>query len=280
MERNSIPPRGPSISFSAAFRKVMRARPSHPLPKGWYEATAENCSVYYYDASGNRQWQRPGKPLDPTSRMEEMEPARSPHRARQNRKRLEHGERLSSMQPAQYPTNRSFHVNLSPTSTPLVTLARPLPKSTLDWGKSFPMGPKVSSSSQVAHKQEADQMLGRGRGRREEKGIERKVRLLTRTTAVEGSRSTLLKLSKELASYDLAPVSPPNPFYDLPSWTPSPFVQAAPRSTEEPLPHPQSKHRSQYRSYHAPRTQFRPYQGLGERGRGSKQSSAPVKNAV
>ena len=275
MDRHLIPPRGPAGSFSAPSRKVMRARPSHPLPKGWYEATAETGSNYYYDDSGNTQWQRPGKPVDPTSWMEETEPARSPHRARQMR--IEHGGRSSSLQPAQYPTDQSFHVNLSPTPPPLVTLLRPPPKSILDWSKSFPIGPKVPSSSQVAYKQDFHQIFGKSRGRREEKGRRRKVLLPTTTTAMKGSRTTL---SKELGSYDLAPVPLPNPLYGLPTWTPSPFVQAAPRSTEEPPPHPQSKHRSQYRSYHAPRTQFRPYQGLGERGRGSKQSSAPVKNAV
>ena len=132
MERHLIPPRGPAGSFSASLREFMRATPSHPLPKGWYEATAENGSSYYYDASGNTTWQRPGPPVDATSRMEEMKPARSPHRDRQNRKRIEHGERVSSMRPAKYPSNQSFDVNLSPTLASLVTPLRRLPKSTLD----------------------------------------------------------------------------------------------------------------------------------------------------
>jgi len=277
MERHLIPPRGPSGFFSAPSRKVMRARPSHPLPKGWYEATAENGSSYYYDDSGNRQWQRPGKPVDPTSRMEEMEPARSPHWDRRKQRRSEFDERVSSMQPAQYPSNQPFNVDLPPIPPSLVAPLRPLPKSTLDWSKSFPIGPKVSSSPQVAYKQEAHQILGKGRGRREEKRIERKFRLPTTTTAVEGSRTTL---SKELDSYEYVAVPLPNPFSNIPPWTPSPFVQAAPRSTEEPRPQPQSELRRRHNSYRAPGTQFRTYQRPGERGRGSKQLSAPVKNAV
>ena len=277
MDRHLIPPRGPAGSFSAPSRKVMRARPSHPLPKGWYQATAENGSIYYYDDSGNTIWQRPGPPVDATSRMEEMKPTRSPHRARQNRKRIEHGERGSSMRPAQYPSNQSFDVNLPPTPPPLVAPLRRLPKSTLDWSKSFLSGPWVPSSSQVAYKQDTHQILGKGRGRREEKGIERKVRLPTTTTAIKGSQTTL---PGELGSYDLAPAPFLNPFYNPPSWVPSPFTQAAPRSTEEPRPQPQSELRRRHNSYRAPGTQFRTYQGPEERGRGSKQISAPMKNAI
>ena len=51
-QRNNLPPRGPP------FR-----RPFNPLPKGWFEATAEG-KTYYYSASGQTQWTRPNIPAN------------------------------------------------------------------------------------------------------------------------------------------------------------------------------------------------------------------------
>ena len=135
----------------------------------------------------------------------------------------------------------------------------------------------MPTSSQVAYKQDAHQILGKGRGRREETWMERKDRLPATTTEIKRSRKAL---SQDPGSHELAPAPLLDHSYDLSSWVPSPFVRTAPRSTEEPPPQSQSKPRRQYRSYHAPGTKFRTYQGPGERGRGSKQISAPIKNAV
>lgn len=53
---NNLPPR----PFHGGPRPPFRARQANgPLPAGWYEATAQNGSTYYYNASGATTWQRP-----------------------------------------------------------------------------------------------------------------------------------------------------------------------------------------------------------------------------
>ncbi|KAF2826525.1 hypothetical protein CC86DRAFT_467200 [Ophiobolus disseminans] len=54
-------PRGPSGFFNSP-RPAVRPRPFNPLPAGWFQATAENGSVYYYNSTGATQWQRPSQP--------------------------------------------------------------------------------------------------------------------------------------------------------------------------------------------------------------------------
>jgi hypothetical protein len=56
-------PRGPA-GFFAPARPVMRPRPFNALPQGWYQATAENGSTYFYNSGGITQWQRPTQPAD------------------------------------------------------------------------------------------------------------------------------------------------------------------------------------------------------------------------
>jgi hypothetical protein len=56
-------PRGPSGFFNAP-RPVVRPRPFNPLPAGWFQATAENSSTYYYNSTGTTQWQRPTQPAN------------------------------------------------------------------------------------------------------------------------------------------------------------------------------------------------------------------------
>jgi hypothetical protein len=56
-------PRGPSGFFNAP-RPVTRPRPFNPLPPGWFQATAENGSTYYYNTTGTTQWQRPSQPAN------------------------------------------------------------------------------------------------------------------------------------------------------------------------------------------------------------------------
>lgn len=52
-------PKGPAAFFNAP-RPPPRPR-SHfnPLPPGWFQATSDNGSTYYYNAKGITQWQRP-----------------------------------------------------------------------------------------------------------------------------------------------------------------------------------------------------------------------------
>ncbi|OAL01855.1 hypothetical protein IQ06DRAFT_128964 [Phaeosphaeriaceae sp. SRC1lsM3a] len=62
-------PRGPSGFFNAP-RPANRPRPFNPLPAGWFQATADNGSTYYYTQSGTTQWTRPNQPanqLPPTA---------------------------------------------------------------------------------------------------------------------------------------------------------------------------------------------------------------------
>lgn len=54
-------PRGPS-GFFQAQRSVVRPRPFNALPQGWFQATADNGSTYFYNSSGTTQWQRPSLP--------------------------------------------------------------------------------------------------------------------------------------------------------------------------------------------------------------------------
>ncbi|RII24839.1 hypothetical protein CUC08_Gglean011852 [Alternaria sp. MG1] len=56
-------PRGPA-GFFATPRPIMRPRPFNALPQGWYQATAENGSTYFYNQTGITQWQRPTQPAD------------------------------------------------------------------------------------------------------------------------------------------------------------------------------------------------------------------------
>ncbi|KAF1835209.1 histone-lysine N-methyltransferase [Decorospora gaudefroyi] len=57
-------PRGPA-GFFAAPRPVMRPRPfNNALPAGWFQASAENGSTYFYNSSGTTQWQRPTQPAN------------------------------------------------------------------------------------------------------------------------------------------------------------------------------------------------------------------------
>ncbi|USP80453.1 uncharacterized protein yc1106_07727 [Curvularia clavata] len=51
-------PRGPA-NFFAAGRPANRPRQPNNLPPGWFQATAENGSTYFYNSSGVTQWQRP-----------------------------------------------------------------------------------------------------------------------------------------------------------------------------------------------------------------------------
>ncbi|KAF2811860.1 uncharacterized protein BDZ99DRAFT_281967 [Mytilinidion resinicola] len=55
--RAGLPPRNPA--FFGGPRAFRRAPPFNPLPMGWFQATAENGTVYYYSANGQTQWQRP-----------------------------------------------------------------------------------------------------------------------------------------------------------------------------------------------------------------------------
>ncbi|KAF1844950.1 uncharacterized protein K460DRAFT_284299 [Cucurbitaria berberidis CBS 394.84] len=56
-------PRGPAGFFNAP-RPVIRPRPFNPLPPGWFQATAENGTTYFYNSSGTTQWQRPTQPAN------------------------------------------------------------------------------------------------------------------------------------------------------------------------------------------------------------------------
>jgi len=57
-------PRGPAGFFNAQ-RSVHRPRSFNPaLPPGWFQATAENGSTYFYNSTGTTQWQRPSLPVD------------------------------------------------------------------------------------------------------------------------------------------------------------------------------------------------------------------------
>jgi hypothetical protein len=56
-------PRGPSGFFNAP-RPVVRPRPFNPLPPGWFQANADNGSIYYYNSTGVTQWQRPSQPAN------------------------------------------------------------------------------------------------------------------------------------------------------------------------------------------------------------------------
>lgn len=51
-------PRGPASFFGPA-RPANRPRQANSLPPGWFQATAENGSTYFYNSSGVTQWQRP-----------------------------------------------------------------------------------------------------------------------------------------------------------------------------------------------------------------------------
>jgi hypothetical protein len=55
-------PRGPSGFFNTP-RPAIRPRPfNNALPPGWFQATAENGSIYFYNSTGATQWQRPSQP--------------------------------------------------------------------------------------------------------------------------------------------------------------------------------------------------------------------------
>jgi hypothetical protein len=56
-------PRGPAGFFNAP-RPANRPRPFNPLPPGWFQATADNGSTYFYNSSGTTQWQRPSQPAN------------------------------------------------------------------------------------------------------------------------------------------------------------------------------------------------------------------------
>jgi hypothetical protein len=58
-------PRGPAAGFIAP-RPVMRPRPYNHnlLPAGWFQASAENGSTYFYNSTGVTQWTRPTQPAD------------------------------------------------------------------------------------------------------------------------------------------------------------------------------------------------------------------------
>ncbi|KAI8943619.1 hypothetical protein NX059_012515 [Plenodomus lindquistii] len=57
-------PRGPAGFFNAP-RPVHRPRPFvSALPPGWFQATAENGSTYFYNSTGTTQWQRPSQAAD------------------------------------------------------------------------------------------------------------------------------------------------------------------------------------------------------------------------
>jgi histone-lysine N-methyltransferase SETD2 len=56
-------PRGPA-GFFVPPRPVMRPRPFNALPPGWFQASADNGSTYFYNSSGVTQWQRPTLPAN------------------------------------------------------------------------------------------------------------------------------------------------------------------------------------------------------------------------
>ncbi|KAL5121403.1 histone methyltransferase set2 [Pleosporales sp. CAS-2024a] len=51
-------PRGPSGFFNAP-RPAPRPRPFNLLPPGWFQATSDNGSTYFYNSAGATQWLRP-----------------------------------------------------------------------------------------------------------------------------------------------------------------------------------------------------------------------------
>ncbi|KAH6642557.1 hypothetical protein C7974DRAFT_301521 [Boeremia exigua] len=57
-------PRGPASGFFQGPRPAARPRPFNPLPPGWFQATSDNGSTYYYNSSGTTQWQRPVMPAN------------------------------------------------------------------------------------------------------------------------------------------------------------------------------------------------------------------------
>lgn len=52
-------PKGPAAFFSASRPPPRPRQHFAPLPPGWFQATSENGSTYYYNATGTTQWQRP-----------------------------------------------------------------------------------------------------------------------------------------------------------------------------------------------------------------------------
>ncbi|EME48111.1 hypothetical protein DOTSEDRAFT_167709 [Dothistroma septosporum NZE10] len=54
-------PRNNAPQRAAGFRPGPRFRPPPPgaLPPGWFEATAQNGTIYYYNQAGSTTWQRP-----------------------------------------------------------------------------------------------------------------------------------------------------------------------------------------------------------------------------
>ncbi|EDU46790.1 Histone-lysine N-methyltransferase [Pyrenophora tritici-repentis] len=68
-------PRGPA-GFFVPPRPVMRPRPFNTLPAGWFQASAENGSTYFYNSAGTTQWQRPTQPANT--------PPPPPNKARDN----------------------------------------------------------------------------------------------------------------------------------------------------------------------------------------------------
>jgi histone-lysine N-methyltransferase SETD2 len=52
-----LPPR--NAAFLNGPRAFRRPPPFNALPPGWFQAVAENGTVYYYSANGQTQWQRP-----------------------------------------------------------------------------------------------------------------------------------------------------------------------------------------------------------------------------
>jgi hypothetical protein len=57
-------PRGPASGFFQGPRPTARPRPFTSLPPGWFQATSDNGSTYYYNSSGVTQWQRPTMPAN------------------------------------------------------------------------------------------------------------------------------------------------------------------------------------------------------------------------
>ncbi|KAF3041548.1 histone methyltransferase set2 [Didymella heteroderae] len=57
-------PRGPASGFFQGPRPAARPRAFNPLPPGWFQATSDNGSTYYYNSSGTTQWQRPTMPAN------------------------------------------------------------------------------------------------------------------------------------------------------------------------------------------------------------------------
>ncbi|KAF1926864.1 uncharacterized protein M421DRAFT_6768 [Didymella exigua CBS 183.55] len=55
-------PRGPASGFFQGPRPAPRPRTFNPLPPGWFQATSDNGSTYYYNSLGTTQWQRPTMP--------------------------------------------------------------------------------------------------------------------------------------------------------------------------------------------------------------------------